>query len=311
MNHADVQKRLAELAEGALTDAEAGPLRAHLEGCIECRADFAFARSAIEQLERHGGAFLADHPPAEIIVSHATAEETNGEVAAHVAACPTCAVETGAVRAALEELSRGPVAVRIVPRAGAAGYLQLPALAAAVAIVVASYLALVRVPRLSTDLRNTRKELAEGQGEAKRLSDQLAEAQARLVAGTAVGGAAPLLFLSNGTRGASELPRIPQPPASRLQTIAAQVDLASDPGFAPGRPLTITIHAWTAEDRAGDLVWSARDATGAAWTAATGLLGAQVPAERLAPGSYLFQVTVDGAAHPTFSARFQVGHKAP
>lgn len=118
-------ERLHELlpwyVAGTLDPEEMETMRRHLAACQTCRAEMELLGPAAEELARHGGALLADHPSAERLVAAVRGElddTATGEIRTHLALCAACATETrwiggeavcggGEDRAEIDAIKRG------------------------------------------------------------------------------------------------------------------------------------------------------------------------------------------------------------
>ncbi len=299
MTHENAEALLSEFAQDALAEDTASSVRAHVAECAECTSLLAVITTVRAECRAHGGAFLREHPSSADVARAAAGEDISANVTAHLRGCPTCAVESDAVRAAQDEWRREPIAMR-ARGATASRRVLLPAIAACLLLAFPAYRGIVQLP-------NARRALLVSR-EMERSVRAERDSLARIVRETApppvvrdTGGAAPLLFFTASTRGSTDVPHIRPNPAVALQPIAAVVDVTADPAVTDATVVTVTIR-----HSAGTQVWAVNDRVDALWTRETSVLSVLVPRAALAPGRYVFTVALVGRTRPLFEAAFVV-----
>jgi hypothetical protein len=101
------------LAAGRLEGEEAAIVRAHLEGCAECRREFDALLSMRETMQRHD---RTDHVPTIDLVAYHEGDDPAGHprteaIAAHLRECTACAEDIEALRRSEREIEVGRAGV--------------------------------------------------------------------------------------------------------------------------------------------------------------------------------------------------------
>lgn len=113
---AGTHELLPWFVNGTLEVEEARSFEGHLRDCPSCGRDLPLLISMREAIERHGEAFFRPHPAAEWIVGEVFGQIEAGraeEVRAHLAFCPTCAVEARLARQGKEGTSVASARVQL------------------------------------------------------------------------------------------------------------------------------------------------------------------------------------------------------
>lgn len=119
-----IHELLPWYVNGTLEAGETASFKKHLADCQACRQEWDVLEKMQDELKRHGGALLADHPTPQSLVAALTTESGEGdtdpdvsrEIKRHVALCSTCADEARWVlREAVAQGAGGePASVRSV-----------------------------------------------------------------------------------------------------------------------------------------------------------------------------------------------------
>jgi len=123
---------------GTLDPEQAVAFRDHLPDCEACRAEMDFIARLQAEIDRHGEAFLEEHPPAQRLVAAFRGELGQAEAAEvrrHLALCAACATESRWIADDERSESTGEDARRRLP-AGPWPWVALAAAALALALVV-------------------------------------------------------------------------------------------------------------------------------------------------------------------------------
>jgi len=97
MSEEQLHQLLPWFLTGTLDRSEERAFRNHLAECAECRDEMAMLEKVRDGADRHGAAYLSEHPPAERLVALVRDELEDADrrtVREHLALCPTCALES-------------------------------------------------------------------------------------------------------------------------------------------------------------------------------------------------------------------------
>jgi hypothetical protein len=113
LTHAELQETIPDYLAGRLADAARHTLEQHMEECDEC-ADLVQSWAPIApELREHGAVIFQPHPtPARLRALAQGSGAEDDDAVAHVAGCPSCALEVEAWRSPVVRAFGGSVSVR-------------------------------------------------------------------------------------------------------------------------------------------------------------------------------------------------------
>ncbi len=161
MEHREVIDLLDEYLLDRLPEDRVVEIRAHLEGCSECRDVYSAGGKLQAQMMEHGEAFFSNHPESEELVTFAQdpamlLPARRMEVEAHLVACPVCHQCVEMTRGANQELATEETAApaighRMAERSAVRRFVLWPAVAAAATLLLTiGFEEFIRIPNITT-----------------------------------------------------------------------------------------------------------------------------------------------------------------
>lgn len=316
MNHAQASLYLDELVSGRLDASLSAQVTSHVETCPDCASLVETIRSVRGELHDAGPALFDPHPSIEDLAASIAGEDgpepfRYARIRAHIAACPTCAIEAAHLESEdsatvnlAADRAPGTRPANIASRRSGPWRILVPAMAAGlVAFAWPAFRGATHVPRLESRVAELETELEQARTAEAQERTELQAALQREQQLRAWGGAIRTLVLPAVTRGsAAPIPRLELRAGQTAQPIWVTFDPFSRQDPDGETRLRIEIFA----PQAATAAWRYEATAAELWSRDAQALSLLVPVPALQAGRHRLTVSVAGETEPRYSATFDI-----